>query len=332
MFKVSILVPIYNAEKYFERCVRSLFEQTYENIEFVFVDDCSSDASISILRIVAEEYPSRKKQIKLIQNSFNRGASASKNIAIDNSTGDFVCFVDADDWIEIDAVELLVSQQNKTGADVVWGKMLMHTNSGTIELGEPNYANKTEWILCYCRLTTGLVMTNSRRIIRRNLLSRYNIKSVEGFNYAEDKLLMSQVAYYANGFSTIENIIYHYNRQNDSAATTKQGFSGFNIDVFRQESGSIHTIETFFSDKEQLYKDEIGKARVRFLRDYLDRAIHSKSQEGFYLIVNQIKSSNPYYWDVIGWNNWKRFLYGNYYYMRYSPTIKRRIKHLIGLS
>ena len=68
--KVSILVPVYGVEKYIERCARSLFEQTYDNIEYIFVDDCTKDRSIGILQKVLEDYPNRKNQVKILQFLF----------------------------------------------------------------------------------------------------------------------------------------------------------------------------------------------------------------------------------------------------------------------
>ena len=86
---VSILVPIYNVEPYIERCARSLFEQTYDNLEFVFVDDCTPDKSIQILETVITDYPNRAKQTRIIQHDHNRGLSATRNTLIYNSTGEF---------------------------------------------------------------------------------------------------------------------------------------------------------------------------------------------------------------------------------------------------
>ena len=97
MYKVSILVPVHNVEKFIEKCARSLFEQTYENLEYVFVDDCSPDKSMDVLERVVDEYPTRKSQIKVVRNAVNKGASESKNIAVANATGEFVSFVDSDD-------------------------------------------------------------------------------------------------------------------------------------------------------------------------------------------------------------------------------------------
>ncbi len=327
MYKVSVLVPIYNVEKYIERCVRSLFEQTYENLEYVFVDDCSPDHSVDILLSVLEEFPLRKEQVRLIRNKVNRGLAACRNIAIGNATGEFVCIVDSDDWLDHNSVELLVVEQQRTNADVVWGKMLMHTRDGIVELEEPLYRSKHDWVICYCRLTTGIVMTNCRRIIRRSLYERHDIKAAEGLNYSEDKLLMSQVAYYANSFSVIDNYIYHYNRQNPLSYTAKQKQT-FNAEVFRQESGSIRLIEEFFSDKEDVYYNEIARARVRYLKGYLDQAIRFSSRNGFYMVVEQIIASNPKFLDEIGWNGWKKVIYRNYYYMKCFQKVKRKIEYI----
>lgn len=328
MYKVSILTPVYNVERFFEKCTRSLFEQTYSNLEYIFVNDCTPDRSIDILNNVLEDYPNRKGQVKLITNEKNRGASASKNIAIDNATGEFVSFVDADDWMELNAVELLVTEQLRTGSDVVWGKFVEHTNDGNYPLQEPSYKNKQEWLLCYCRLTTGSIMANWRRIIRRSLLEQHNIRSVEGFNYAEDKLLMCQVAYYANNFSTIDDYIYHYNRLNALSVTAKQS-NTFNINAFQQEIGSIQCIEDFFSTKESVYYYEVERAKVRYLKEKLGETIRYSSRAGFKEVVKKINRSNPDFLNEIGWSPWKRLFQENYYCMKYFPKIVRRAKWLI---
>ena len=84
---VSILTPVYRAEKYIERCTRSLFEQTYENLEYIFVDDCAPDHSIQLLQQVLAEYPKREKQTKIIHHEKNRGVAAARNTAVENASG-----------------------------------------------------------------------------------------------------------------------------------------------------------------------------------------------------------------------------------------------------
>ena len=75
---VSVLVPIYGVEEYIEKCTRSLFEQTYDNIEYVFVDDCTTDNSIIVLRNVLENYPKRKGHVKIVKHAQNKGLSGAK--------------------------------------------------------------------------------------------------------------------------------------------------------------------------------------------------------------------------------------------------------------
>ena len=91
---VSEIVLVYKVEQYIERCVRSLMEQTFDDIEFIFVNDCTPDKSMDILRRVIEDYPARIPQIRIIENEVNRGAAASRNIGLDAATGDYIIFTD----------------------------------------------------------------------------------------------------------------------------------------------------------------------------------------------------------------------------------------------
>lgn len=117
--KVSILVPVYGVEKYIERCARSLFEQTYDNIEYIFVDDCTKDRSIEILQKVLEDYPNRKNQVKILHHDKNRGLSAARNTALDASTGDYLMHVDSDDYLRKDAVLLLAEKITTASSQVI---------------------------------------------------------------------------------------------------------------------------------------------------------------------------------------------------------------------
>ena len=116
---VSILVPIYGVEKYIKRCAISLFEQTYKNIEFVFVNDCTRDSSISVLKDVVTEYPHLADKVKIINHIRNKGLAAARNTAVKESSGDFIFHVDADDWLEKTAIESCVNVQEVNDADIV---------------------------------------------------------------------------------------------------------------------------------------------------------------------------------------------------------------------
>lgn len=103
---VSVLIPVYQVEDYIERCDRSVFEQTYQKLECVFVDDGSTDSSNNILYTIINEYPSLKNRISIIHHLENRGLAAARNTAITSCHGDFVMHIDSDDKLELYAAEL----------------------------------------------------------------------------------------------------------------------------------------------------------------------------------------------------------------------------------
>ena len=108
---VSILVPVYKVEKYIERCARSLFEQSYENLEYVFVDDCSPDDSVQILERIIKNYPLRAERVHIIRHEKNKCLLEARKTAIKYSNGEFLSHVDSDDWLEPNAIEMLMQKQ-----------------------------------------------------------------------------------------------------------------------------------------------------------------------------------------------------------------------------
>jgi len=119
MYKVSILIPIYNASGFIEKCAESVFSQTFESIEYIFVDDCTPDDSIQKLNQVLERFPHRKKAVTVLRNNKNEGISYSRQRAFDVATADYFLAMDSDDWIEPDMIENLYNKAIETNADMV---------------------------------------------------------------------------------------------------------------------------------------------------------------------------------------------------------------------
>lgn len=111
---VSIIVPIYNVEKYLNQCVTSLIQQTYHNIEIILVDDGSPDRSPTI----CDTWEHKDDRVHVLHKT-NSGVSASRNAGLHISKGKYVCFVDGDDWIEPDFVEYMMALQSTANADIV---------------------------------------------------------------------------------------------------------------------------------------------------------------------------------------------------------------------
>ena len=111
--KVSIIVPVYNSSDVLCECVNSLINQDYENIEIILVDDGSTDNSGEI----CDSFQEKDKRVKVIHKK-NEGQSAARNLGIQESSGDYVMFIDSDDWLDLDAVSTLVSYADENDLDV----------------------------------------------------------------------------------------------------------------------------------------------------------------------------------------------------------------------
>ena len=112
---VSIIIPVYNVDQYLSKCLDSVIHQTYHNLEIICVNDASSDNSLEILK----EYASEDNRIKILNNAHNKGLASSRNIALKAVRGDFVLFVDSDDWIDVDTIEHCVENIKRTRADFI---------------------------------------------------------------------------------------------------------------------------------------------------------------------------------------------------------------------
>lgn len=247
MYQVSILVPVYNVADYIERCVRSLMEQTYNNIQYVFVNDCTPDNSGDIILNTIKEYPERKKDVLLLAHEKNRGLAAARNTAVDNATGQFIFHVDSDDYIEKDAIEKLVKTQIETDADIVTGLSLMETKDVKIIMETREYATKDENILDVIR--PSLRHTIWGRLIKKTLYTDNNIQAKEGSNVGEDVQVVPKLFYYARKTVFCYSFIYHYNCENinsymhQTADYTKLCKKG------EQDVDSYLVVRDFFKDK-----------------------------------------------------------------------------------
>lgn len=115
MKKISIIVPVYNTEKYLERCLESIINQTYKNLEIILIDDGSTDKSGKI----CDEYAKKDSRVKVLHKE-NRGQATARNLGLEYATGDYLGFVDSDDWISTDMYEHLIQLLNNNNADIAF--------------------------------------------------------------------------------------------------------------------------------------------------------------------------------------------------------------------
>ena len=125
--KVSIVVPIFNIEEYLEDCIKSIINQTYKNLEIILINDGSTDCSLKICK----KFKKLDKRIVLIDKD-NTGVSNTRNIGINSATGDYITFVDSDDWLELDAIENMVKLAYTQNCDIIRTNFTLVNEDGKI--------------------------------------------------------------------------------------------------------------------------------------------------------------------------------------------------------
>ena len=288
---VSILVPIYGVEKYIERCARCLFGQTYEDINYIFVDDCTLDGSMDVLEHVLADYPERKERVRIIRHDHNRGLSAARNTAVACCKTDWIIHVDSDDWIEPNTVELLVNEQMKTGADIVSGKALRHTLNGEFELVVSNQDDKTQFVLE--NLGYDLHHTLWNRLIRKSLYDEGIVCAEEGTNLGEDWQVMSRLAWNARKVAHLDTVTYHYNCTNTSSYV--YGKNQFNRKYFEQDYRSWEIVNDFYKDKAEVFRDKLFESGEILLYRYLYLAVEGKDKQAFLKIKDRLLRHSPFF-------------------------------------
>ena len=119
MPKVSVYIPVYKAGPFMEKCCRTLFEQTLTDLEYVFVDDCTPDDSMEILKQVLDQYPHRKNGVKILRNETNLGVAKTIKKAIEACTGEYLIRCDPDDYVATDLYEKMLQKAQTDNADLV---------------------------------------------------------------------------------------------------------------------------------------------------------------------------------------------------------------------
>jgi len=203
--KVSVIVPVYGVERYIERCARSLFEQTLDDIEYLFIDDCTLDSSIEILKKVIKEYPERDSQIIIHKMEKNSGQAAVRKWGILNSSGKYVIHCDSDDWIDIGLYKKLYEKAVEQNADIVVCDLVLSNGQKNIKI-ERGMKSKKSFLsdMMYSKVSWSLC----NKLIKRRLYD-LNI-SFPRKNVGEDMAICLQVSAKAKIVSSITGNFYYY--------------------------------------------------------------------------------------------------------------------------
>ena len=284
--KVSILVPICGVENYICRCAESLFNQSYKDIEYIFVDDCSPDKSVNILRNIIKSYPGREDRVKIISHEINKGLAASRLTGIANATGNYVMFVDSDDYLEKDAVEILVDKVIESDNDIVTASLTHIFSNGYTFVDHPlQVDDKTECLKMMLERKTFLNVFP--RIYRRVLFEKLQKPFVEGLNYGEDYLMTTRIFYYADKISFVDKPVYNYIHTNSESYTYQ--FKRLNFENLLKVDSVISDFYRKTGEKDLMESHQVGRLKLK--SEQLIMYLRSKTQfhDDFILIKDHFK-------------------------------------------
>lgn len=212
---VSYIIPIYNVSDYIEKSVGSLLEQSYSNIEYIFINDCSSDDSEIKLRRIIEEFPERRNKIKVITNKQNLGSATTRNIGLDMSRGEYVMFADSDDWISCDYVESMVHKIESGGDDIVYCDYFESYDNNEKFINQNYGIDNVECIRSM--LGGGLHGSSCNKIYRRSFLLKSKQRFVEGSDFFEDVSWNIRLFACTTQISYLSQAFYHYVQYNNNS-------------------------------------------------------------------------------------------------------------------
>lgn len=259
MIKVSILVPVYGVEQVIATCAETLFAQTYEELEYIFVDDCTPDHSIEVLQQVLQKYPERQRQVKILHHEKNRGVGAARLTALLAATGDFIMHVDSDDWLPTDAVERLVNKQQLTDADIVDGGYMEKYADGTERKVTPWHGSKESYLKLLLAQNT-LSHQLWARLIRRSLHMDYQILPIEGVNQADDYSILPRLVWFARR-SWIDDIVSYY--RIEQMGMFKEGITPRHVNSLLKANQTIADfIVNHDNDKHYAWATKVGLLKI----------------------------------------------------------------------
>lgn len=207
--KVSIGIPVYKVENYIERCARSLFEQTMkEDVEFIFVDDCSPDGSIEIVKRVLREYPQREDQVRIIRHERNLRLPSARNTFLDAASGEYLMAVDSDDFVDRTMVSDMYDFIVRSGADIVWEDYYERRNGRDQYVGQRCEQEPCALLLAMLDECVGGYTWN--KIFSRAWLERMNLRYMPYAQGLEDLLFWVEALVGAPRVAYFYKAHYHY--------------------------------------------------------------------------------------------------------------------------
>lgn len=253
--KVSVIIPMYNVMGKLQKCVQSLCSQTLSNIELVFVDDCSPDNCQEELRQLLDLYQNNTIRVLIEKHEKNRGVAAARNTGVAKATGEFIYYVDADDYIEPNTLELLYLKAVQDNLDIVGCEWFLTYCKSERHVGMPDTKTGLEM---FHLMTNGVMRWNLWLfLVKRSLYVENGIHFVSGMNMGEDMMVMMKLSLCAKRTGVIHIPLYHYVQTNSNSLT--KNYQSYK----RQITSNIESLEKFMNDNGFCdYHQQIDKLKL----------------------------------------------------------------------
>ena len=214
---VTVIVPVFDVEKYIAECAESLFSQTYSDIEYVFCDDCTPDRSMDVLRSVIERHPERKEHVRIIRNEQNKGLGGTRRHLISQIKSEAFIIVDSDDVLPPDAVKILVDRMKVTDTEIVEGAYAIYADEKAGKVVKPPHDEPSGYldkILCQ-----NIILPRVwGRLYKTSVLDKVQDLFIEGIDFAEDICATSRLACVTSR-SWTDEVVYYYRTDNINSYT-----------------------------------------------------------------------------------------------------------------
>lgn len=217
--KISVIIAVYNAEPYIERCVHSLLGQTLNNVEYIFVNDGSTDNSMGVLRTISNEYPERVNNIQIVDLEKNTGVANARTVGMKLATGKYMIHCDSDDYFEADALEVLYEKAVKSNADIVVCDYFREKGNRTVYCAQSYAQTPRECIKDFYKQPFFPSLWST--LIRTSIIQENQIYPFKGINTGEDLNVIFRAFLNADSLVYVNRALYHYELRKGSLTQNK---------------------------------------------------------------------------------------------------------------
>lgn len=226
---ISIIIPVYNVSQYLNECIQSVINQSYQNFECILIDDGSSDGS----EIICDQWTQHDNRIRVIHQP-NQGVSKARNKGIAEAQGEYIAFIDSDDWIDSNYLNTLLRPIEESNVDLVVCGLQQHYSNETFK----NYSYKTGIIHIERQDTKAFTDINKKfllfgpviKLYKRTIIQTHNIHFPPEYTYGEDLLFNYNYLEYVKAIYIIDQCLYHYRIIGNGTLSSIKRINQFEID------------------------------------------------------------------------------------------------------